>query len=34
MMKDDGNDKMPNGTPNILIPYDGVLNWDGGVEIR
>jgi len=29
MMKDDVNDEMPNGTPKILIPYDGVLNWDG-----
>ncbi len=23
------NDEMPNGTPKILIPYDGVFNWDG-----
>ncbi len=28
-MKDDLNDEMPNGTPKILIPYDGVLNQDG-----
>jgi hypothetical protein len=24
-MKDDLNDEMPNGTPKILIPFDGVL---------
>jgi hypothetical protein len=28
-MKDDVNDEMPNGTPKILIPYNGVVNWDG-----
>jgi hypothetical protein len=28
-MKDDLNDEVPNGTPNILIPIDGVLKWDG-----
>jgi hypothetical protein len=28
-MEDDLNDEVPNGTPKILIPYDGVLNWDG-----
>ncbi len=28
-MKDDLNDEVPNGTPKILIPYDGVLNQDG-----
>jgi hypothetical protein len=28
MMKDDVNDEMSNGTLKILIPYDGVLNWD------
>jgi hypothetical protein len=28
-MKDDVNDEVPNGTPNILIPSNGVLNWDG-----
>ncbi len=21
--------KVPNGTPKILIPLDGVINWDG-----
>ncbi len=29
MMKDDVNDEMFNGTPKILISYDGVLNQDG-----
>jgi hypothetical protein len=24
-MKDDVNDEVPNGTPKILIPFDGVL---------
>jgi hypothetical protein len=28
-MKDDLNDEVPNGIPNILIPFDGVLNLDG-----
>jgi hypothetical protein len=28
-MKDDLNDEMPNGTPNILILFYGVLKWDG-----
>jgi len=28
-MKDDLNDKVPDGTPKILIPFDGVLNWNG-----
>ncbi len=23
------NDKVPNGTFKILIPFDGVVNWDG-----
>ncbi len=23
------NDEMPNGTPKTLIPFDGVVNWDG-----
>jgi hypothetical protein len=21
--------ELPNGTPKTLIPFDGVLNWDG-----
>jgi hypothetical protein len=28
-MKDDLNDELPNGTPKILIPSNGVLNWNG-----
>jgi len=28
-MKDDLNDEVPNGTPKNLIPFNGVLNWDG-----
>jgi len=28
-MKDDLNDEVPNGTPKTLIPFNGVLNWDG-----
>ncbi len=27
-MKDDVKVTMPNGTPRILIPLDGVVNWD------
>jgi hypothetical protein len=27
-MKDDLNDEVPNGTPKILIFFNGVLNWD------
>jgi hypothetical protein len=26
LMKDDVNDEVPNGTPKILIPFDGVVN--------
>ncbi len=28
-MNDDVNDEVLNGTPKILTPYDGVINWDG-----
>jgi hypothetical protein len=28
-MKDNLNDEVFNGTPKILIPFNGVLNWDG-----
>ncbi len=28
-MKDDLNDEVFNGTPETLIPFNGVLNWDG-----
>jgi len=27
-MKDDVNDEMPNAAPKILIPSNGVLNWN------
>ncbi len=23
------NDEMPNGIPKTLIPFDGMVNWDG-----
>jgi len=29
MMKDDVNDKVPNGTPKTLNFSSGVLHWDG-----
>jgi hypothetical protein len=28
-MKDDVNDEVPNGTPKILVLYNGMLKWDG-----
>jgi hypothetical protein len=28
-MKDDMNDEISNGTPKILIPFNGVIKWDG-----
>jgi len=28
-MKDDVKDEVPNGTPKILIHFDGVVKWDG-----
>jgi hypothetical protein len=28
-MKDDVKVMVPNKTPKILIPSDGVVNWDG-----
>ncbi len=28
-MKDDVNNEVPDGTPKTLIPFDGVVNWDG-----
>jgi hypothetical protein len=28
-MKDDVKVEVPNKTPKILIPFDGVVNWDG-----
>ncbi len=29
LMKDDVNDDLPNGTPKILIPFNGVLKLGG-----
>jgi hypothetical protein len=29
LMKDDVNDEVPSGIPKLLIPFDGVVNWDG-----
>jgi len=28
-MKDDVKVEVPNKTPKTLIPFDGVVNWDG-----
>jgi hypothetical protein len=32
-MKDDVNDDVPNGTPKILIPSNGVVDWDGVLKL-
>jgi hypothetical protein len=32
-MKGDVNDEVPNGNPKILIPLNGVLNWDGVLKL-
>jgi hypothetical protein len=32
-MKDDVKVKVPNTTPKILIPLDGVVNWDGVLKL-
>jgi len=32
-MKDDLNDEVPNGIPKILIPSNGVVNWDGVLKL-
>jgi hypothetical protein len=32
-MKDDVKVKVPNETPKIIIPSDGVVNWKWGVEV-
>jgi hypothetical protein len=32
-MKNDVKDEVPNGTPNILIPSNGVLNMDGVLKL-
>ncbi len=28
-IKDDVTDEVPNGTLKILIPFNGIINWDG-----
>jgi hypothetical protein len=33
LLKDDVNDELPNGTPKALIPFDGMLNWDGVMKL-
>jgi hypothetical protein len=32
-MKDDVNDKVPNGTPKTLIPSNGMVNFDGVLKL-
>jgi len=32
-MKDDVNDEVPNGIIKILIPFNGVVNWDGVLKL-
>jgi hypothetical protein len=32
-MKDDVKVNKPNKTPKILIPLDGVVNWDGVLKL-
>jgi hypothetical protein len=32
-MKDDVNDEMSNETSKTLIPFDGVVNWDGVLKL-
>jgi hypothetical protein len=31
--KDDVNDEVPNGNPEILIPFNGMYNWDGELKL-
>ncbi len=33
LMKDDVNDKVPNGTPKTLIPSNGMVNFDGVLKL-
>jgi hypothetical protein len=33
-MKDNMNDEIPNGIHNNLIPFDGVVNWDGVLKLN
>jgi hypothetical protein len=32
-MNDDVNNEVINGTPKILIPFDGVASWDGVLKL-
>jgi hypothetical protein len=32
-MMDDVNDEMLNGSPKILILFNGVVNWDGVLKL-
>jgi len=32
-MKYDVNDEVFNGIPKILIPFNGVVNWDGVLKL-
>jgi hypothetical protein len=32
-IKDDVNDGVLTGTPKILIPFNGVINWDGVLKL-
>jgi hypothetical protein len=32
-MKDNVNDEVPNRTPKTMIPFDGVVNWDGVLKL-
>jgi hypothetical protein len=33
-MKDVVNHKMFNGTPKTMVPFNGVVNWDGVLKSR
>jgi hypothetical protein len=33
LMKDDVNDEVPDGNPKIIIPFNGLLNWDGVLKL-
>ncbi len=33
LMQNDVNEEVPNGIPKILIPSNGVVNWDGVLKL-
>jgi hypothetical protein len=33
-MKHYVNNEVPNGTPKILIHFNGVVNWDGVLKLK